>query len=158
MDSGNPGGAIRSLSPIAGTAGTGLNNARAGANQAKPNPSSPSAAQTPKEALTYIDLLYKTGRMQEVAAILRRSEVFREAWLILQRSFVTPPETSEKRGPAKRKRAAEPHCISAPKKPPGFVPASQPTCSLAAALEIYRTQLRYYDQESNAKYRLSLRV
>jgi len=158
MNPGTPGGTSRSLSPIAGTAGTGLNNARAGANQAKPHPYSPSAAQTPKEALTYLDLLYKTGRMQEVAAILRRSEVFREAWLILQRSFVTSPETSEKRGPAKRKGAAEPLCISAPKTPPGFVPAGQPTCSLAAALEIYRSQLRYYDQETNAKYRLSLRV
>ena len=48
MNPGTPGGTSRSLSPIAGTAGTGLNNARAGANQAKPHPYSPSAAQTPE--------------------------------------------------------------------------------------------------------------
>lgn len=162
MDTGNPGRTVRGLSPIAGTAGTGLNNARAGSNQAKPNPFSPSAAQSPKEALSYLDLLYKTGRMEEAAAILRRSGIFREAWLIFQRSFVTPPGTSEKRGLAKRKGAAEPQRFSAAGTLPGFVKnlnsASQPTSSLAAALKIYQSLLRYYDQESNAKYRLSLSV
>lgn len=86
---------IRGLSPIAGAGGPGLNNAKPRSNERKPQPSSPSEAQTPKEALTHINLLYKTGRMEDLAALLRRSKVFREAWLILQQSFPTHSETTE---------------------------------------------------------------
>jgi hypothetical protein len=55
----------------------------------------PSEAQTPQEALTYIELLYKSGRMEDLAALLRRSAVFREAWLMLQQSSPVYSEAAE---------------------------------------------------------------
>jgi hypothetical protein len=36
--------------------------------------------------LAHIELLYKTGRIDEVAALLRHSQVFRMAWQTLQQS------------------------------------------------------------------------
>jgi hypothetical protein len=162
MEIGNPGEAIRGPSPIAGAAGTGLNNARSGSEESKSNPSSPSAAQTPNEALSYIDQLYKTGRMEDLAAILRRSEVFREAWLILQRSFTTPSAPSGERGLADLGEASEPMRFSAAAPPPAFVDIPNPARRLpypfAKALEIYQSQLDYYDQEGNSRFRLSIRV
>ena len=162
METGNPGGIIQGPSPVAGAAGTGLNNAKSEAREGKPKPSCPSAAQTPKEALTYIDLLYKTGRMEELAAILRRSKVFREAWLILQRSFASPPETSRGAGPANLEGDSEPKYISAAVTPPAFVNVfPQPdkfTYTLTKALRIYQSQLVYFDQERNSGFRLSIRV
>jgi hypothetical protein len=46
-------------------------------------------AQTPQEALSHIDFLYKSGRMGDLAGLLRRSEVFREAWRLVQQSSLS---------------------------------------------------------------------
>jgi len=150
---------IRGPSPISGTAGTGLPNARSGANRRQPLPSSPSAAQTPNEALTYIDLLYKTGRMEEAAALLRQSKVFREAWLILQRSFATPSGISEGPEPTKLEEAIEPEHIPATLKPSEPADGPCPTaCTPAQAHKVYQNHLNFYDQERNSAFRLSLWV
>lgn len=149
-------------SPIAGAARAGPNNAGSGGKERKPNPSSPSMVQTPQEALAYIDLLYKTGHMEEAAALLRRSEIFREAWLILQRSLTTCPETPAGLVPAKLAEAREPASIPDPVLPPeslkGQNPAGKLACTFAQALQIYQSQLVYYDQDRNSQFRISLRV
>jgi len=62
----------------------GLNNARTFLEERPPRSFNPLEVRTPEEALTYIDRLYKSGRMEDLAALLRRSKVFREAWLMLQ--------------------------------------------------------------------------
>lgn len=55
----------------------------------------PSEAQTPQEALTYIELLYKSGRMEDLATLLRGSAVFREAWLMIQQTSPVYSEAAE---------------------------------------------------------------
>jgi hypothetical protein len=75
---------VQGPAPWAGEAG--LNNARPRPEEQPPRPANPSKARTPQEALTYIEQLYKSGRMEDLAALLRRSSVFRVAWLILQQS------------------------------------------------------------------------
>ena len=151
------------LSPIAGAAGTGLPNAGSGAGGPRPQPSGPGAAQTPQEALTYIDRLYKTGRTDELAAILRRSEVFREAWLLLQqRSFATPAGVSEEPDPKKSAGAFEPEQVPVALTPPqpihGPGAGGKFACTPAQAHEVYLGHLNFFDQERNSPYRLSLRV
>ena len=59
-------------------------------------PGSPPRAKTPEEARAHIDMLYKSGRMSDLAGLLRGSEVFREAWLTLQRSTPAEPEPANK--------------------------------------------------------------
>lgn len=46
----------------------------------------PPGVKTPKDALAHIELLYKTGRIDELAVLLRHSQVFRMAWQTLQQS------------------------------------------------------------------------
>jgi hypothetical protein len=120
-------------------------------------------AQTPQEALTYIDRLYKTGRTDQLAAILRRSEVFREAWLLLQqRSFVDHPGIAAEPEPAKLAAASASEDIPARPKPPQPVHGPRPSgrfaCTPTQAHKVYQSQLNFYDQERNSSYRLSLRV
>jgi hypothetical protein len=61
-------------------------NAGSGSGQGQPHPYDRPEARTPQEALAHIDRLYKAGRMEDLPALLRRSQVFREAWLMLQTS------------------------------------------------------------------------
>ena len=75
---------VQGPAPWAGEAG--LNNAKPRPEEQPPRPANPSKARTPQEALTYIEQLYKSGRMEDLAALLRRSSVFRVAGLILQQS------------------------------------------------------------------------
>jgi hypothetical protein len=87
------GEAIRSLGRIGWPGEPGLNNAKPRFEGRQPGSYHPSEAKTPGEALSYIELLYKSGRMEDLAQLLRRSQVFRAAWLILQSSpaiFETP--------------------------------------------------------------------
>jgi hypothetical protein len=150
FQSGNMKGTVPGLSPIAGVEGSGLNNARAGSQEPQPRPAGPSAAQTPEEALTYIELLYKAGRTAELAAILRQNQVFREAWLMLQRSFPAPVEASE---PEFNPGAAV--------SPEGLIclnPACKLTPTPTKVLRAYQSLQSYYEQERNSKLRISLRV
>jgi hypothetical protein len=64
----------------------GLNIGKPGAVPGQSRPGHPSGAQTPREALSFIEVLYKAGRMEDLAGLLRQSKVFREAWLMIQRS------------------------------------------------------------------------
>jgi len=52
-------------------------------------------AQTSKDALAYIEQLYKAGRIGEVVALLRKSQVFRMAWQIFQQSSCIDSEAPE---------------------------------------------------------------
>jgi hypothetical protein len=72
-----------------------LKNARPGSGQGQPRSYNPDEARTPKEALAYINRLYKAGRMEDLPALLRRSQVFREAWLMLQQSSPGGVETGD---------------------------------------------------------------
>ncbi len=80
------GEAIRGVGRIAWPGDAGLNNTRPGLGGRQPRPDDPSGAKTPGEALSYIASLYKSGRMEDLAKLLRRSQVFRTAWLIVQQS------------------------------------------------------------------------
>jgi hypothetical protein len=80
------GEAIRSLNRIAWPGESGLNNAKPRLTGRQPGPDNPTEAKTPREALSYIEMLYKSGRMEDLAKLLRKSQVFRAAWLILQQS------------------------------------------------------------------------
>jgi hypothetical protein len=82
---------IRSVDRIAWPGESGLNNAKPRLKGGQPGPYNPAKARTPQDALSYIELLYKSGHMEDLAKLLRRSQVFRAAWLILQQSS---PEVS----------------------------------------------------------------
>ena len=93
------GESIRSVDRIAWAGESGLNNARPRSEGRQPGPGNPSEAKTPAEALSHIELLYQSGRMEDLAKLLRKSKVFRAAWLILQQSS---PDLSEAAGEEKR--------------------------------------------------------
>lgn len=86
--------AIRGLGPVAGPGEPGLNNAKPKSDEPTFRPANTTGAQTPEEALAFIKLLYKSGRMEDMAGLLRQHKVFREAWLILQQSFPAGGEAS----------------------------------------------------------------
>jgi len=77
---------IRGLGQVAWSGEPGPQSAKPGSARGLARGLNPTGAQTPKEALTYIELLYKAGRMEDLAGLLRQSSVFREAWLALQSS------------------------------------------------------------------------
>jgi hypothetical protein len=84
-----------------------VKNAGPGSGQGQPRSYDPQEARTPKEALVHIDRLYKAGRMEDLPALLRRSQVFREAWLMLQTSSPESVQTvadqvalASRRGPS----------------------------------------------------------
>jgi hypothetical protein len=113
------GEAVLSSVGIAWPGEYGLNNAKPGLGGRQSRPGNPSEAKTPEEALSYIERLYKSGHTEDVAKLLRRSQVFRTAWLILQQSS---PEVSETAGAAKGSS-----CRNKPQGPAGLpVPASGP--------------------------------
>jgi hypothetical protein len=92
------GEAIRSVGRIAWLGQSGLNNAKPRSEGRQPGPGNPSEAKTPAEALSHIELLYQSGRMEDLGKLLKKSQVFRAAWLILQRSS---PDLSEAAGEGK---------------------------------------------------------
>lgn len=63
-----------------------LNIGKPGEVKGQTRPCHPDSVQTPRDALSYIELLYKSGRMEDLAGLLRQNQVFREAWLMIQRS------------------------------------------------------------------------
>ncbi len=77
---------MRVQNPAPWTGETGLHHARPGPGERAPHLAEPFEARTPQEALNYIEILYQSGRMKDLAGLLRRSPVFREAWLRLQQS------------------------------------------------------------------------
>jgi hypothetical protein len=87
---------VRSLSPVTGPGERSLNYAKPGSDEGPPRSSCTGEVQTLKEALTYIHRLHKSGRMEDLAALLRQKQVFREAWLILQQSSITGSATSKR--------------------------------------------------------------
>jgi hypothetical protein len=80
------GEAIPCLDRVSWPGNSDLNNARRRPQGRQPGSDDPATAKTPGEALSYIELLYKSGRTENLASLLRRSQVFRAAWLILQQS------------------------------------------------------------------------
>ena len=136
-----------------------------------------------EDAQACIEWLYKTGRTDELVALLRRSSVFRVAWQCLQQSsprvsqasgeLVAPTVTSEQSGlPAPlpgagsggrqlspvqnlELRATQESTPAARTYP---VLSSRPTNSLAAARRVYETQARYYSRGGSELSRISVRV
>ena len=146
----------------------GFSNARPGSEERQPRPDDPSGTRTPKEALTYIEGLYRSGRMEELATLLRQREVFREAWLMLQRSSPAglqgrvavqdAPSPEISRDPAN---------LPVPQPRPSgrlTVPKAEPGSPRARAgefltgLAAYLSQDRHFAQDKEPRPRLSLRV
>ena len=80
--------------------GAALNGTTPRFKARQPQPGSPPRAKTPEEARAHIDMLYKSGRMSDLAGLLRGSGVFREAWLRLQRSTPAEPMPAAERSGA----------------------------------------------------------
>lgn len=148
----------------------------------------PTGAKTPEEALAHIKLLSQAGRTDELAALLRCSPVFREAWQTLQSSpsseagteitssltatapalyrpgLPAPPNACSPsqlpgQGPAALQVAATPAVSGeTPVTQTYPVLSSRPTRPLAAARQVYEIQARLFTQESANSPRISLRV
>ncbi len=80
------GEAIRSGGRIAWLGEAGLNHTKPRAEDRQPGPDHLPEAKTTAEAFSHIELLYQSGRMEDLGQLLRKSQVFRAAWLILQQS------------------------------------------------------------------------
>jgi|YelNatPaOPRAMG01_1025707.scaffolds.fasta_scaffold00945_8 hypothetical protein len=86
---------LRSVEGVAWWGDSALTSARPGSKDRQPGPKNPAEAKTPADALAHIALLYQSGRMEDLGKLLRKSQVFRAAWLILQQSS---PQFSEAAG------------------------------------------------------------
>ena len=86
---------MRVQGPATWTREPGVNQGQPGLAERQPRSHHFPEARTTKEALTYIEVLYKSGRMEDLAALLRRSKVFREAWLMVQQSPPAGPEAGQ---------------------------------------------------------------
>jgi len=112
------GEAIRSVGRIVWPGDSGLNNARPRSAGRQSGSYDPSVVKTPADALAYIELLYKSGRMEDLAKLLRKSQVFRVAWLILQQSSPDLSETAGKsKGCPDRGESRGPVCFPASNLP-----------------------------------------
>jgi hypothetical protein len=179
---------MRVQGPATWTAASGRDYARPGTGQRQPAPSHPAEARTPREALSYIKVLYKSGRMEELATLLRSRAVFREAWLMLQQSSRADfPEAAAGGGPAGPKdtesiadlpvplispsrfspNPESPGAEAAPELParapnpapaPGLPPPGQAGYLLRKALGAYQSQDGFFSREPAGSRRLSLRV
>ncbi|RJR40076.1 MAG: hypothetical protein C4567_11285 [Deltaproteobacteria bacterium] len=144
------------------------------------------AAQTPGEALAQIKLLSKTGRIDELVALLRNRPLFRKAWQTLQQSQSPDPETASSASlmPAPeqsgypvfqsdsvsqgRLQTQDPAlgqvtAASGPSPEIGEaenfpITSSRPTLGLAVGRQVYETQAGYYTQERANLSRISLKV
>ncbi len=147
----------------------------------------PSGAKTPEEALAYIRLFSEAGRTGELAAWLRSSPVFREAWQTLQQFSSAGPEAGSDKSPALPTGPPTPHPSALPSPAdvgaPGqgqtalqvaaaievsgenpatqacLVTSARSTRTLAAARQVYETTDRLWQNEGAAPpRRISLRV
>jgi hypothetical protein len=145
----------------------------------------PTGAKTPEEALACIRLFSEAGRTAELAALLRSSPVFREAWQTLQRFSSAGLEAGQEKSPALPMGPRRPSALPSPGDAgsqsqghtalqvaaasggSGENPATQaylvtsarPTRSLAAARQAYETTDRLLPREGAASpRRISLRV
>jgi hypothetical protein len=147
----------------------------------------PAGAGTPEEALAYIRLFSEAGRTAELAALLRSSPVFREAWQTLQRFSSVGPEAGLDKSPAlpngpdTRQPSPLPSPADAGSQSQGptalqvaaasggsgenpatqayLVISSRPSRSLAAARQAYETTDRLLPREGGASPRhISVRV
>jgi hypothetical protein len=84
---------VRSLSPVASPGGDSRKYAKPRSDERNPRPFCSSEVQTLKDALNFINQLHKSGRMEDLASLLRRNQIFREAWLLVQRSSPTRSAT-----------------------------------------------------------------
>jgi hypothetical protein len=124
------GEAIPSLDRISWPGNLGLNNAKPRLNGRQQGAYDPTEAKTPGEALSYIESLYKSGRMEDLGRLLRRSQVFRAAWLILQQSSPAISEaTAGVNGPGQR-QSPEPAHLPVPASGPPSPPLNQKSESL----------------------------
>ncbi len=98
----------------------------------------PAGAKTPKDALAHIELLYKTGRIDELASLLRQSQVFRMAWQTLQQSSSLDSGAGELASltPA---GAAIPELSGLPVPHPGYGPDGQLQGQDSAVLPVTAT-------------------
>ena len=85
----------------------------------------PAGAKTPEEALTYIERLYKAGRTDELAELLRRSPVFRDAWQSLQQFSSTASEAGGGLASSIPAAAPTPDQSGLPASPAGAGPSGQ---------------------------------
>jgi len=134
----------------------------------------PEHLRTPKEALAYIAYLYRNGRTAELAGLLRRLPVFREAWLALQIFPQILPGAGGVQKSPKPTQAAATLCPGsappAPARPLESFPSVEPQnltgstlkdmCSPKSfwALSVYQLQEQYFTKDRAALPGIDLRV
>jgi hypothetical protein len=122
---------MRVQGAAAWTAESGLNYARPGTEERQSAPQHPSEVRTPQEALSYIEVLYQSGRMEDLATLLRRRKVFREAWLMLQQSSRAGfQKAAEGSGPANQGNTEAPANLPVP-RPDSYRPNVRPLSGAA---------------------------
>ncbi|MFZ2088288.1 MAG: hypothetical protein WAU47_06910 [Desulfobaccales bacterium] len=80
------GNSIQGPNPVIWPGTPDLRTATPGLGEGQPRSGGRRMPQTSQEALTHIEVLYKSGRMGELASLLRQHQVFRDAWLMMQQS------------------------------------------------------------------------
>jgi hypothetical protein len=137
------GEAIRSVARIAWSGEADLNNARSRSEGLQPGPYNPSGAKTPEEALSHIEMLYQSGRMEDLGKLLRKSQVFRVAWLILQQASPNLSEAAgEGQGASYRGEYGRPAYLPVPASwPPRRTLVAQPGSPGPKAAGVANTEL-----------------
>jgi hypothetical protein len=143
----------------------------------------PAGAETAAEALAYIRACSRAGRTHELAALLRRSPVFREAWQTLQQSSYTASEPAggraalasaperpapaaaaspgwlPNRDPAALPLGPAPEFFSTqPAAPAHLQPAPNFTPALAAVCQVYGSQESLFTRKAADRSRITVRV
>jgi hypothetical protein len=126
---------IQSLSQIGWLGTPGRDSANSKSTGGRSRTSNPAGAQTPEEALAYIQLLSKAGRTDELAALLRHHPVFREAWQTLQQFSSTGSEAGREITSSLAAATPAPDRSGLP-SPPGACSPSQLPRQGPAALEV----------------------
>jgi|UniRef100_A0A7C3ZDX1 hypothetical protein len=152
---------IQSRDPTGWPKQSGLRAAEPGSPKRDPGPDDFSGVKTPQEALAYIEGLYKTGRMAELAKLLRLSRVFREAWLLVQQSSRAAPETSsgvQVPAPQAEIRKSDKFPAAGAGSGSLAINAARPCPLVAARLQIYQQQDLYFAQAKPSRPPFSVRV
>jgi hypothetical protein len=178
---------IQGPNPVIWPGTPDLRTATPGLGEGQPRSGGRRMPQTSQEALTHIEVLYKSGRMGELASLLRQHQVFRDAWLLMQQSSLTGNGPGSRKEPVQSGKTQESSGFPVPqaeRPPPNRLAKSggeahSPLASEVsdvgpgaarrsrafghtsyihhAALEAYRKQAVYGDQQQDGR-RLNIKV
>ncbi|RJR40078.1 MAG: hypothetical protein C4567_11295 [Deltaproteobacteria bacterium] len=127
---------IQGLSQVGRQGTPGRNRANPESGQGRRRAFNPEGAKTPKDALAHIELLYKTGRIGEVAALLRHSQAYRMAWQTLQLSSSPDSGAGELASLIRAGASIQAQSGGLPVPHPGSGPDGQPQGQAPAVLPV----------------------